>query len=327
MIRFRAAILILSCLAAFGSLEPSAANPVDFQTWLKGVRNDAAARGIATRTLDEALAGLAPIARVLELDRRQPEVTMTFDEYMARVVNQSRIDTGRQRLAEHRELLEQIGARYGVQPRFILALWAVESDFGRITGNFSVIGALATLAYDGRRSAFFREELLQALRILDQGHITPGQMRGSWAGAMGQNQFMPSSFLAYAIDHDGDGRRDIWTSLPDVFASIANYLARVGWRDGEGWGRVVRLPDRFDRSLIDHSRVQMPIGEWTALGISALDGRDLAGGTRSASLVAPGGTDGPVYMIFDNYRALLRWNRSIYFATAVGYLADQIGGS
>jgi membrane-bound lytic murein transglycosylase B len=244
---------------------------------------------------------------------------------MARVVPQARIDGGRAQLRDNAELLAKVEARYGVPPRFIVALWAVESDFGRITGNFPTIAALATLAYDGRRAAFFREELFQAIRIVDKGHVRPQDMRGSWAGAMGQNQFMPSSYLAYAIDFDGDGRADIWGSRADVFASTANYLAKVGWRRDETWGRLVRLPEGFDRGLIDHAKVQRPAAEWRALGVRLTDGRAIPDDHRSAaSLVQPGGADGPTYLVYENYRALLRWNRSLYFATAVGHLADKI---
>ena len=310
-------------LAACASAE---ANPTDFGSWLDGVRREARQRGLSNRAIDAALADVAPIARVIELDRRQPETTLTFAEYMARVVPLARIDAGRAQLALNRELLQKVQSRFGVQPRFIVALWAVESDFGRITGNFQIIPALATLAYDGRRSAFFREELFQAIKIVDRGHVRPQDMRGSWAGAMGQSQFLPSSYLTYAVDFDGDGKADIWNSRADVFASSANYLAKVGWRSDETWGRPVMLPAGFDSGLIDYNKVQKPSAEWRALGVRLTDGGEIPAEPRlAASIVQPGGADGPRYIVYANYRALLRWNRSLYFATAVGYLADQIG--
>ncbi|HJS31868.1 MAG TPA: lytic murein transglycosylase [Alphaproteobacteria bacterium] len=304
------------------------ASSAEFKAWLDGVRSEAQRRGLSKRAIDVGLVDVAPIPRIIELDRRQPETTLTFSQYMERVVPLARIEAGRAQLVDNRDLLARVSARFNVQPQFIVALWAVETDYGRITGGFPVIAALATLAYDGRRSAFFREELFNALKIVDRGHVDPREMRGSWAGAMGQNQFMPSSYLSYAIDFDGDGKADIWTSRADVFASSANYLSRVGWRGDEGWGRVVRLPEGFDTALIDHTKVQKPTAEWRTLGVASIEGRALGEEFRSAgSLVQPGGADGPTYLVHANYRALLRWNRSLYFATAVGYLADQIDQS
>jgi membrane-bound lytic murein transglycosylase B len=315
--------LTASCAAL--PLRAADAAEQEFDAWLKGFRQEAIGKGIAASIVDQSLAGVAPIPRVLELDRRQPESTLTFDDYIARVVNPGRVESGRARLQEHRDLLDRVSRTYGVQPRFIVSLWGIETDFGRLTGNFSIISALATLAYDGRRSAFFREELLNALRIVAGRHVTPQELRGSWAGAMGQSQFMPSTYLAYAVDFDGDGKADIWGSRADVFASAANYLSKVGWRADETWGREVRVPAGFDRTLVDHNKVQKPLAEWQALGIRRVDGGDLPARELSASVVQPGGADGPSFLIYNNYRVLLRWNRSLYFATAVGFLADRIG--
>jgi membrane-bound lytic murein transglycosylase B len=321
----RAFIAGLASFAAAIGGRASAAADVDFQTWLKALRKEAVDRGIPASVLDQSLADAAPIPRVLELDRRQPETTITFDEYITRVVNNARVESGRARLQEHREILGRVAQAYNVQPRFIVALWGIETDFGRLTGNFLVIHALATLAYDGRRSAFFRDELFKALTIVARGNIAAQEMRGSWAGAMGQSQFMPSSYLAYAVDFDGDGRADIWTTRADVFASAANYLAKSGWRGDETWGREVRLPAGFDRTLVDHTKLQKPLVEWQRLGVRSTDGGDLPARELSASLIQPGGADGPSFLIYNNYRVLLRWNRSLYFATAVGFLADRIG--
>jgi len=315
----------LASLAAALASAPARANDMPFDDWLKAFRQEAIGKGIPSSIADQCLTCVAPIPRVLELDRRQPETTLTFDEYITRVVNPGRVESGRARLQEHREVLARVSQTYNVQPRFIVSLWGIETDFGRLTGNFSIISALATLAYDGRRSAFFREELLNALRIVARGHIAPQELRGSWAGAMGQSQFMPSSYLAYAVDFDGDGKADIWTSRADVFASAANYLSKVGWRGDETWGREVRLPAGFDRALVDHNKVQKALPEWQALGVRRADGGDLPTRDLNASVIQPGGADGPSFLIYNNYRVLLRWNRSLYFATAVGFLADRIG--
>ena len=268
--------------------------------------------------------GIEPIPRVIELDRSQPEVTITFAQYIERVVPESRVAKGRELLAAHRELIAPIGRKYGVPPRFIVALWGIETNFGQYLGGFPVIGALATLAHDGRRSAYFRQELLNALRILEDGHITPEAMVGSWAGAMGQSQFMPSSFVQYAVDYDGDGRRDIWSTQGDVFASAANYLAQAGWRAGETWGRLVQLPPGFDPALAG-LEVTKTLADWRALGLRRADGGDLPRAGMSGSVVLPGGEGGPAYLVYGNYRTIMRWNRSFYFATAVGELADRIG--
>ena len=296
-----------------------------FAQWRDGVRSEALSLGISAATFDSAFEDIEPIPRIIELDRTQPEVTITFDDYLERVVPESRVAQGRELLAIHRDLLAPIGREYGVPPRFIVALWGIETSFGRYLGGFPVIGALATLAHDGRRSDYFRGELLHALRILEDGHITADAMVGSWAGAMGQSQFMPSSFVRYAVDHDGDGKRDIWGTQGDVFASAANYLAQAGWRTGETWGRQVRLPAGFDPALTG-LEVTKPLADWQALGLRRADGGDLPQAEMSGSVVLPGRDRGPAYLVYGNYRTIMRWNRSFYFATSVGLLADRIGG-
>ena len=233
----------------------------DFDQWVKKLKTEARAKGISSSLLDEVFQGISPLPRVLELDRRQPESTMTFLQYQKRIVSPLRIEQGRQMMAKHRRLLEEVGQKYGVQPRFIVALWGIETNYGNNTGNFNVIEALATLAYDGRRPRYFRSELLAALRILHEGHIAPDKMIGSWAGAMGQSQFMPSSFLNLAVDYNGDGRKDIWTTPADVFASAANYLSQSGWRPGQIWGRSVQLPKKFNAKLAS-LKIQKPLSGW-----------------------------------------------------------------
>ena len=311
-----AAVILLAPEFAAGQ------NP-KFGQWLGEVRQEALGRGISESTIEGALAGLSPIARVIELDRNQPEFTLTFRQYMDRVVPANRVEKGRKRMGENARLLGEIGEAYGVQPRFLVALWGIESDFGRITGGFPVIAALATLAFDGRRSAYFRGQLMDALAIVDGKHVTLDKMTGSWAGAMGQSQFMPSSFLAFALDHDGDGRKDIWNTKADVFASAANYLKRSGWNGDQTWGRPVRLPAAFDPALAAPA-VRKPLSEWQKLGVRRADGRALPTRDLMASVVIPDGPDGPAFVVYDNFDVILKWNRSTYFAVAVGSLADRL---
>ena len=296
-----------------------------FDIWLDGVRRDAAAAGVSQATIEAALSGLTPIERVLELDRRQPEFTQTFWSYLDRAVTPGRVERGRALVAEHADLLRRIRRRYNVQPDYLVAFWGLESNFGKYTGGFSVIAALATLAYDARRGAFFRAQLLDALRIIDQGHVSVGKMEGSWAGAMGQLQFMPSTFVNYAVDFDGDGRRNIWTDLPDVFASAANYLSSIGWRGDERWGREVRLPADFDWELAG-LKLRKPLEEWRRLGIRRADGGALPVADISGAIVAPGGHKGPAFLVYGNFDKILNWNRSLLYAIAVGHLADRIAG-
>lgn len=320
---FRSLLLCAAFAAVLSVAAGARGAEASFAGWLEGVRAEALAQGIGAATLDRALAGLEPIPRIIELDRRQPETTLTFAQYMARVVTPQRKQAARAQLARNHVLLDEVAQRYGVQPRFIVALWGIETDFGQVTGNYPVIAALATLAYDGRRSAFFRKELLDALRIVDRDHIEPRAMLGSWAGAMGQSQFMPSSFLSYAVSYRGDGPPDIWKRREDVFASIANYLSRSGWRGDETWGRKVRLPAHFDGGLVGLS-TRKSLAGWAALGVRRSDGGPLPARDLEGSLVQPGGADGPTLLVYDNYRTVLKWNNSGYFASAVGYLADSL---
>jgi membrane-bound lytic murein transglycosylase B len=320
----RRVVFSVPLLVALGAaLRAAEAGEGDFHAFLSGLRRDAAAQGIRTSTIELALRDTQFLPHVIELDRKQPERIMTFGEFRDKVVTPQRMDSARRQLAENRVLLDAVWRRFNVEPRFIVSLWGLESDFGKIMGNYAVISALATLAYDGRRSAYFRTELISALRILDQGHIRADNMTGSWAGAMGQCQFMPSTFLGYAVDYDGDGRRDIWNDRADVLASIANYIARLGWRGGEGWGREVMLPSGFDPRFTG-LEVRRLTGEWTRMGVRSIDAGPLAGRESEASLVMPDGSSGPAFLVYDNFRTIMKWNKSTYFAAAVGYLADSM---
>ena len=295
-----------------------------FESWVAEFKKEAKSKGISQSMVDQAMAGVKPIPRIIELDRKQPEGTMTFARYQKRVISDARIAQGRKLYKKHRSLLEQVAKKYGVPAQYIVALWGIETSYGNNTGGFGVVPALATLAYDGRRSAYFRKELINALKILDEGHIAHKNMKGSWAGAMGQNQFMPSSFHAYAIDGNDDGRRDIWTSLPDVFASTANYLSKSGWKEDERWGRRVRIPASFTKDMVGLD-VKRDLATWKKMGVTLPSGDEIpvVPGMK-ASIVVPDGIKGPAYLAYGNYRVIMRWNKSTYFATSVGILADQI---
>ena len=295
----------------------------DFYAFLYAVRSQAAAQGIRLSTVDLALRSAQYLPHVIELDRHQPEQVLTFAQYLAKTVSPGRVENARRQLVDNRILLDSVWRRYNVEPRFVVALWGLESDFGAITGNYLVVSSLATLGFDGRRGPYFRGELISSLRIIDQGNIAAGNMTGSWAGAMGQCQFMPSTFLGYAVDYDGDGRRDIWTDRADVLASIANFIAHLGWRNGETWGRSVLLPAGFDARYTGLG-VRRPTAEWGRLGVRSADAGPLSAREIEASLVLPDGSDGPALLVYDNFRTIMRWNKSTYFATAVGYLADRM---
>jgi membrane-bound lytic murein transglycosylase B len=296
----------------------------DFERWLADFKKEALSAGISQATLDAAFKGVKPIERVVELDRSQPEFKLTLDQYLSKVVTTEMAEEGRKRLAEVSPILSTVMERHGVAPPYLVALWGVETKYGRISGRYSVIAALTTLAYDGRRSAFFRGELLQALHILDEGHIPVADMTGSWAGAMGQLQFMPSTFKRHAADFDGDGRVDIWNNLGDAFLSGGRYLAAAGWVKGEPWGHEVVLPEGLDRALIG-MEIRKRGDEWASLGIERADKSDQQEwASLQASLVQPDGPGGRAFMVYDNFRVILSWNRSQLFGIAVGTLADQI---
>lgn len=309
----------------------------DFATYTALLKTEAIERGYQPELLEAVFSSLQFHERVISADRSQPEVVETLDTYLPKRVSETRIRMARERYQKYQTELAQIGERYGVQPRFIVALWGLESSFGRFQGNYSIPSALATLAYEGRREAFFRTEFFHALDILAQGHIELENMKGSWAGAMGQSQFMPSSFLSYAQDGDGDGKKDIWTNELDVFASIAYYLKRQGWDNNKTWGREVKLPAGFDHGhaiqrgslarnewLKRWNASSRSIGAWQQLGVTRLNGTPLPPRDIQAALILPDGPGGRAFLAYDNYKSLMHWNRSYYFVTSVGVLADLI---
>ena len=296
---------------------------VPFAEYVQALKQEAKAQGISASTVDASFVDVQFIERAVKNDRNQPEFKLTLDTYLPRAVPDWKVRQAQQLYRKHYALLQRIGAEYGVPPRYIVALWGIETNFGKLTGKYSLISALSTLAYEGRREAFFKKELFAALRIIEQGHATPETLKGSWAGAMGQVQFMPSSFLAYAVDQDRDGRKDLWHSQADVFASAAYYLQQHGWKENENWARRVRAPKDLDPALVGLT-VSKPVSEWRALGVVNLDGSALPAVAQQASLVMPDDKEGRAYLAYDNYKALMGWNRSNYFVVAVGYLADRI---
>nr|WP_175580349.1 MULTISPECIES: lytic murein transglycosylase [Pseudoalteromonas] len=310
----------------------------DFDVYVAALKKEAIEKGYDEALVDQALATAKFKKKVISADKNQPEVKETLETYLPKRVPQWKIDRARKLYKENQDVLEKVAKEYGVQARFIVALWGLESNFGKIQGGHSVIASLVTLAFDGRREAMYKNQLWAALDILKEGHITLDKFKGSWAGAMGQTQFMPTSFNAYAVDYNGDGRKDIWTTEEDAFASIANYLKQAGWNDDLTWGRQVKLPEGFDNSYIlkrgTKTRSQWleywkdserSLADWQAIGVRKMDGSDLPNVDVTAAMVMPDDVNGRMYLAYDNYKALMHWNRSYYFATSVGYLSDRIG--
>ena len=295
-----------------------------FNKWKLTLKPAMLAKGASEELATEIINSLEYLPRVVELDRRQPEGTMTHEEYMRRVIPEWKVKKARQAYKENHKLLSKAEEVTGVSSRFIVALWGKESNFGTITGGFHVPSALATLAFDGRRAKFFTNELMAATQILAEGHITVNEMKGSWAGAMGHCQFMPSSFLRLAKDANGDGKKDIWNDKEDIFVSMGNYLAQSGWDSSGTWGRQVKLTKAFSEYSIGKAH-KKKLSEWQSEGVRRGDLTDLPKVDLEAYLIAPGGEKGRIYLVYNNFDVIMKWNRSHYFATGVGYLADRIG--
>ena len=336
MIKKLAVILLSASLST--SVLAEQKTQADFDVYVAALKKEALEKGYDEALVDQALATAKFKKKVISADKNQPEVKETLETYLPKRVPQWKIDRARKLYKENQDVLEKVAKEYGVQARFIVALWGLESNFGKIQGGHSVIASLVTLAFDGRRETMYKNQLWAALDILKEGHITLDKFKGSWAGAMGQTQFMPTSFNAYAVDYNGDGRKDIWTTEEDAFASIANYLKQAGWNDDLTWGRQVKLPEGFDNANIlkrgTKTRGQWleywknserSLADWQALGVRKMDGSDLPNVDVTAAMVMPDDTNGRMYLAYDNYKALMHWNRSYYFATSVGYLSDRIG--
>lgn len=316
--------IISLCLGFLLIALPAHAQTLSFDTWLQNFKREALSRGITETTFQSAFSGVQPIQRVIELDRKQPEKKIGFDQYQKNVLTAQRVAEGRRLLRENASVLNAIEKQYGVQAQYIVSLWGMETSYGKNTGGFDIIASLATLAWEGRRGEYFRDELLKALSILQNGHVSRGDFKGSWAGAMGQVQFMPTSWQRFAVDYNGDGHKDIWTTRADAFASAANYLKGSGWVYGQRWGREVRLPANFSSSLVGKS-VRKTLPEWSMLGIRAADGSPLPNDASiSAFVVTPTGANGKAYLGYNNMATIMKWNNSSYFAISVGQLADQI---
>ena len=316
---------IVFALLLFFFLPPLIAQDQTFAEWREQLRAEAFSLGISEETLLAIDDLEAPLERVLELDDAQPEFIQTFTRYLSLRITPLQINRGQALLRQYAVLLEEVRQSYGVQPHYLVSFWAIESNYGRATGGFSVLQALATLAFDPRRADFFRTELLTALKIIDDGHIAVDNMSGSWAGAMGQLQFLPSVFARYGIDGDNDGKIDIWNSLPDIFHSAANFLSQSGWRGDERWGREVLLPSNFDFSLTG-TRTRKPLQEWNELGIIQMNGSPIPVANMQASVILPAGAGGPAFLTYANFRATMVYNPSTFYALTVGHLADRYTG-
>ncbi len=295
-----------------------------FRAYVQSLWPMAQARGVSRQTFDAAFAGVTPNTSILKNTKKQAEFVKPIWDYLGGAISSQRIERGRALAAQYSGVLQQVESKYGVDPYVVLAIWGMETSYGSFTGGQSVIRALATLAFARYRGDFFRDELLTALEILQQGHITPAAMTGSWAGAMGQTQFMPTSFFKYAVDHDGDGHKDIWTNIPDALASTGNYLAQFGWRRGETWGYEVILPAAYDVSPHDPLKFRS-FGEWRREGITRADGEPMPTGGE-ASLFLPTGVKGPAFLMTQNFRVIKSYNQSTFYAMGVALLSDRIAG-
>jgi membrane-bound lytic murein transglycosylase B len=313
------AIIAVSCGTA-------GAGDAGFRAFVEKLWPQAASAKIKRATFARAFAGVdEPDPLVLRMADNQPEFTSTTSQYLVKAVTQARIDTGRAMLAQHAELFSKLEAKFGVDRHILAAIWGVESNFGQDTGSMSVMRSLATLAYHGGRREYARPQIIAALKILQSGVVSPQRFTGSWAGAMGHTQFIPTSYLAFAVDWTGDGVRDIWNSQADALASTANYLAKSGWSSSRRWGWEVALPANFDRALIGRTRPRS-LAEWKKIGVRPLAGSFAPSNTK-AFIIVPQGLDGPAFLVTQNFNAIMAYNESHSYAIAVGHLADRIAGT
>jgi membrane-bound lytic murein transglycosylase B len=342
-IALRCLLIAISATMALATARPATAqdsppavvpaSAPSFDTWLAELRSEALTRGIRQDIVDAALADVQPVEQILDRDRTQAEFTLDLTAYLKRRLTRTTVQTAQRMHTEHRELLDSVGKKYGVQPRIITAVWGLESNFGRFAGVRPTIPALATLAYDPRRGPLFRNELFSALEILNRGDIELANLKGSWAGALGQPQFMPSTYLKFSQDFDGDGRRDIWTSLADVFASVAFYLREHGWSEKATWGREVKVPKASRAAVFKLPRreegcraeraltIPMPLDRWRKLGVRTMANGALPGGNLDASLVTDGSR---FFLVYKNYEAILSYNCATSYAISVAMLSDRL---
>jgi len=330
-------LMVLAILSPLKISQAKALSEEGFTQYVLQLKKEASAQGFSKNLIETSFANIEFHQRAIKADRKQPENVETLDTYLPKRVPSWKIEKARVLYKKHQKILTEIGDKYNVQPRFIVALWGLETNFGKFSGGYNVISALSTLAYEGRRETFFKKQLWAALTILNEDHISIDAMKGSWAGAMGQNQFMPTSFLAYAVDGDGDGKKDIWNNQIDIFSSMANYLQKEGWNDELTWGRQVTLPKNFDTSLAipkntgsrnkwlkAWSNSEKTLAQWQALGVRRTDGTNLPNVDIKAALVFPDDEKGRAYLAYDNYKSLMHWNLSYYFVSSVGHLSDRI---
>ena len=317
------ALIMSFSLNGHAQSEPFKASETDFKNWLNDFKKQARNEGISQSTLDQAFKNVKLNKKVLESDKKQPEFTSTFFDYFNRAVSDTRVANGQKNYEANKTLLDEVTKKYGIPGRFLVAFWGLETNYGSYTGNLPIIESLSTLAYDPRRSKFFTTQLMSALIILDKGHVSLKQMKGSWAGAMGQCQFMPSNYLQYAVDGDGDGKINLWDSLPDVFHSAGNFLNQLGWQAQENWGREVTLPKGFDYALADNKTART-LSDWKKLGITLADGREIPNEDMQAKLLLASDYLGPAFLVYDNFKVIKRWNNADKYAISIGHLADRI---
>lgn len=303
-------------------------DPAEFPAYVEQLKAQALQQGISQQTIDSAFATVHFVDHAISGDKNQLENKVTLDDYLRRVLTESKISQGQELYQQNSTALQKASGRYGVQPQYIMALWGMESGYGKIQGKDDVVSALATLAFEGRREAFFTKELMASLTIIDKGKATSEMLKGSWAGAMGQSQFMPSSYLRYGADGDGDGKIDIWNNIDDVYASTANYLSSEGWKNNQSWGQEITLPADFDSTQLGTKTNQMhSVSDWQKKGVVASDGKELPVSVTRAWIIKPDSDQGRAFMVYDNFRTIMHWNRSYYFAISVGMLADDIAQS
>lgn len=314
-----------TALIAVATLTSAQAQSGDFRDCLQGIKTSAQGQGVPAAIADRAFQNLTPDQKVIDLDSKQPEFTLTYGKYVGQSVTPDRVSKGQQKSAQWRGLLDSLQQEYGVPGQYLVAFWGMETNYGTFMGDFTVVRSVATLACATKRHDFFANETVQALRILASNGMTSQQMKGSWAGAMGNMQFMPSTFTKYAVDRDGNGKIDIWNSMPDAFASAANFLRGIGWKPGLPAAEEVILPKGFALEQAD-TTIEKPVRAWASMGVKRAGNAPLAVSDEPAAIILPAGWRGPAFILYPNFKAVMNWNRSTLYALAVSLLAQQISG-